>query len=124
MMTQQHTVIPHIAYYFRAPRDIQNGLMGVRHMAVDSVALFDMGKTDDYRFYMKSTVIPLDIIFIGDDGIVVGVLENMQPLDTTSKCVGKPSRYVIEANAGYAARNLVVPGVTRIAVPGVPYIES
>jgi uncharacterized membrane protein (UPF0127 family) len=109
-------VIPHIAYYFRTPRDIQNGLMGVRHLARDSVALFDMGKTDDYRFYMKNTVIPLDIIFIDDDGIVVGVLENMQPLDTTSKGVGRPSRYVIEAEAGYAIRNDVIPDVTMVKV--------
>lgn len=120
----ENVIIPHIAYYFRTPQDIANGLMGVRHLAPDSVALFDMGKTDIHKFYMKNTIIPLDIMFIDYDGMVVGILENMTPYDTTSKYVGKPSRYVIEAPAGYSTRNQVIPGVTYISVPGVPYIES
>lgn len=109
-------ITPHIAYYFRTKRDIQNGLMGVRHLAPDSVALFDMGYNADHQFYMKDTLIPLDIIFVRDDGLVVGVLENMRPHDDTSKGVGKTSQYVLEAPAGYVRRNGVTPGVTRFSI--------
>lgn len=117
-------ITPHIAYYFRTKRDIQNGLMGVRHLAPDSVALFDMGHSDNHKFYMRDTLIPLDIIFIRDDGLVVGVLENMRPFDLKSKSVGAKSRYVIEALAGYSQRYSITPGTTRVTLPGITYNEG
>lgn len=117
-------ITPHIAYYFRTKRDLQNGLMGVRHLAPDSVALFDMGYNADHQFYMKDTLIPLDIIFVRDDGLVVGVLENMRPFDLKSKSVGSKSTYVIEAFAGYVHRHSISPGKTRFILPGITYDEG
>lgn len=107
-------ITPHIAYYFRNQRDIANGLMGVRHLAPDSVALFDMGRNGDHKFYMKNTLIPLDIIFVRDDGLVVGTLENMMPHDITPKGIDAFSRYVLEAPAGYVSQNNVLANVTAV----------
>lgn len=108
---------PHIAYYFRTQNDISNGLMGVRHLAPDSVALFDMGRVADHKFYMKNTVISLDIIFMNDDGLVVGTLKNMEPFNETSRSIGKPSRYVIEAPSGYIEKHDIIPYKTFINLP-------
>jgi uncharacterized membrane protein (UPF0127 family) len=120
MISSQHSniVMPNITYYFRTPRDIKTGLMGMTYLPSDSVALFDMDKPDDYQFYMKDTLIPLDVIFIEPNGIVVGVLENMSPLDTTPRGIGAKSRFVIEANAGYVKRHNIQSNETRFLIPG------
>jgi uncharacterized membrane protein (UPF0127 family) len=97
---------------------VQRGLMYRKFLAPDAGMLFLMGDEDDHYFWMKNTLIPLDIIFIKADMTVAGVLENMKPHDTTSKGVGVPSLYVLEVNAGWARANGVGPG-TRISFEGV-----
>ncbi len=59
----------------------------------------------DLSFWMKNTLIPLDMLFINDAGEVVGVVENAEPLTLTSRGIpGTRSRYVLEINAGLAKR--------------------
>ena len=41
---------------------------------------------------------------------MVGVVENTEPLTLTSRRVGKPSRSVLEVNAGFARRHGIGPG--------------
>ena len=57
-------------------------------------------------------------MFITKDLKVAGVLENMQPLDDTSRGVGRPSLYVLEVNAGWAKAHGVAAGTT-VAFEGV-----
>jgi uncharacterized membrane protein (UPF0127 family) len=97
---------------------VQRGLMYRKFLGADDGMLFLMGDLDDHHFWMQNTLIPLDIMFIGDDLRVVGILENMQPLDTTSRGVGKPSRYVLEVNGGYAKQHDIGPG-TAVTFAGV-----
>jgi hypothetical protein len=56
------------------------------------------------RFWMKNTLIPLDMIFIGKDRKIVGVVENAAPETETERMVGAPSQYVLEIGGGLAAR--------------------
>jgi uncharacterized membrane protein (UPF0127 family) len=55
-------------------------------------------------FWMKNTLIPLDMIFIGSDYAIVGVVENAQPLTLIARSVGEPSQYVLEIGGGLSAR--------------------
>jgi uncharacterized membrane protein (UPF0127 family) len=98
---------------------IRKGLMYRQHLPPDDGMLFLMGEEDDHHFWMKNTLIPLDILFITRDMKVAGILYDMKPRDTTSKGVGEPSLYVLEVNAGWAKANGVAAG-TPVRFEGVP----
>ncbi len=72
--------------------------------------LFVFDAETDHAFWMKNTVIPLDMIFIGADGRIVGVHENATPLSLSPISVGRPSKWVLEVAGGYAARAGIVTG--------------
>ena len=55
------------------------GLMCRPHMSDGWSMLFDMGRTERQSFYMKNTLIPLDMVFIDTQWKVVGVVENTEP---------------------------------------------
>lgn len=86
------------------------GLMYRTELAADAGMLFVFPFDAEHSFWMKNTYIPLDMIFIGSDLRVVGVVADAEPLTTTSRTCGLPSRYVLEINAGLAARHGITPG--------------
>ena len=98
---------------------IQQGLMYREHLAPDGGMLFLMGRDHDWSFYMRNTLIPLDIIFITRDMTVAGVAANAVPRTETLRSVGKPSLYVLEVNAGWAAKHQVAAG-TKVRFDRVP----
>ena len=81
-------------------RERERGLMFRRSLGADRGMLFVFPAAGDWPFYMRNTYIPLDLVYLDAAGRVVGFLEDMRPLDTTSRHVGKPARYVLEVNAG------------------------
>jgi uncharacterized membrane protein (UPF0127 family) len=89
---------------------IQKGLMYRRHLPVDAGMLFLMGQEREWPFWMRNTLIPLDMLFIGSDLKVVGIVENAEPLTETLRTVGKPSLYVLEVNGGWSKQHHVVAG--------------
>jgi uncharacterized protein len=50
------------------------------------------------------------MIFIGEDGRVVGIVERAEPLTLTQRSIGKPSRYVLEVNGGWSSQRGVRAG--------------
>jgi len=60
-------------------------------------------------FWMKNTLIPLDILFVDRSGRVVST-HTMQPHSEQSTFSGGPARFAIELNAGEVAANGVKPG--------------
>jgi uncharacterized protein len=85
-----------------APEEQQRGLMGRASLAEDEGAIFWFTDRSDRKFWMRHTIIPLDLIFI--DGLnVVGIL-TLKALDETPLGVGRPSTSVLEVNGGFAAR--------------------
>ena len=94
----------------RAPAELERGLMFRERLAPDAGMLFVFPGTAVHTFWMKNTLIPLDMIFADADGVVVGVVENAEPLTTTARDVGAPSRYVLEVNAGWSAAHGVARG--------------
>lgn len=89
---------------------IEKGLMYRQHLGVDDGMLFLMEGEEDWGFYMRNTLIPLDMIFITRDFTVAGIVENAVPRDETSRKVGKPSLYVLEVNGGWTRKHGVVAG--------------
>jgi hypothetical protein len=95
------------------------GLMFRRSLGEDSGMLFIFPDSEDHAFWMKNTLIPLDMIFIGEDGQVVGVVERAAPQTLNPRSVGAPSRYVLEVNGGYCAKRGIAAG-DRVRFEGVP----
>lgn len=79
--------------------------------------LFAFDDETDRSFWMKNTIIPLDMIFIGGDRTIVGVRANTTPLSLAPVSVGRPSRWVLEVAGGYAARAGIATG-DRVLLPG------
>lgn len=86
------------------PQQQARGLQGRRALAADSGMLFDFGPSSSVAMWMKDTYIPLDMLFIANDGRIIAVAANTTPL---SLDVIRPPglvRAVLELNAGTAAR--------------------
>jgi uncharacterized membrane protein (UPF0127 family) len=86
------------------------GLMERRELGRDAGMLFLFDESSDHAFWMKNTLIPLDMIFAADDGRIVGIVARALPGDLTPRSVGAPSRYVLEVNGGWAEAHGVAPG--------------
>lgn len=79
------------------------GLMYRQSLPKDSGMLFVFDKEGEYPFWMKNTLIPLDIIWIDKDKKVIYINENTQPCKTencASYGTSKNAKYVLELNAG------------------------
>ena len=85
--------------------DTSRGLMYRRSMPQDRGMLFDLRVRDDHMFWMHNTCIPLDLLYVDEDGLIAGIVENAPVLDDASRGVGCPSRYVLEVNAGWSRRH-------------------
>jgi uncharacterized protein len=82
----------------------ERGLMFRRYLPQDRGMLFDFGGERSVMMWMKNTYLPLDMIFIGRSGKVVGLAENAEPLSEKIIPSGAPAYGVLEVNAGTAAR--------------------
>lgn len=86
------------------------GLMCRRALAADRGMLFLFPRATPQMFWMRNTLIPLDIIYIGADGRVVSISRNVQPLDESGAPSSGPAKYVLELAAGRAAQIGLLPG--------------
>lgn len=80
------------------------GLMFVEQMAAMKGMLFVYERPQPVSFWMRNTLIPLDMIFLDETGTVAGIHENAQPLDETPIPGGDGILAVLELNGGMAAR--------------------
>jgi uncharacterized protein len=92
------------------PAKLQQGLMYREHLAPNRGMLFLMEGENDHEFYMRNTLIPLDMIFITKEMTIAGIVENAVPQTETHRGVGKPSLYVLEVNGGWTAAHHVIAG--------------
>ena len=100
----------------KTPHDIERGLMYRRSMADDRGMLFKLDGRREHTFWMHNTCIPLDMLFIDDDGVIVGIVEGAAPLTETTRSVGCPSVFVLEVNGGWARKRGVLPG-QKLTIP-------
>lgn len=80
------------------------GLMQRETMPRSSGMLFVYPSERPVAFWMRDTLIPLDMLFIDGSGRVVAVYPRAQPLDETPIPSGVPVQFVLEINGGQAKR--------------------
>jgi uncharacterized membrane protein (UPF0127 family) len=86
------------------------GLMNRKTMAPDAGMLFDFHRSQCEIFWMKDTILSLDIIFIRADGTISSIAANAVPYSTTQIPSMEPVRAVLELIGGRAAALGIVPG--------------
>ena len=95
------------------PEKIKNGLMYRESLGENEGMLFIFDREKETSFWMKNTLIPLDIIFLNKDKEIVNIFENAMPCKT-EECELYPSvhpaKYVIEVNAGFVEKNRIEVG--------------
>ena len=80
------------------------GLMHVRSMPATAGMLFVYNEADYHSMWMKNTFISLDIAFARADGSISNIVADTEPLSLRSISSTTAVRYVLELNAGTAAR--------------------
>jgi len=86
------------------------GLMFRKQLGAYEGMLFDFYQEMQVSFWMKNTLIPLDMVFIAGDGTVKHVHANAVPLSTETVPSRFPVRAVLEINGGSAALLGIKPG--------------
>lgn len=95
------------------------GLMFRTELAPASGMLFVYEAPRRVSFWMKNTLIPLDMVFADATGTVTRVHEGAVPGDLTPIDGGDGVQFVLEINAGLAARLGIGPG-TVMRHPAIP----
>jgi len=86
------------------------GLMFRESMPMSSGMLFVYEEPRRASFWMKNTLIPLDMIFADARGVVTHVHANAVPGDTTGIDGGDGVQFTLEINGGLAARMGIAAG--------------
>jgi uncharacterized protein len=86
------------------------GLMNRESMATSAGMLFVYPEAKHPYFWMKNTLIPLDMVFADASGRVTKVHSKAIPHDLTPIDGGDAVKFVLEINAGLAARMGISPG--------------
>ncbi|MEO0450919.1 MAG: DUF192 domain-containing protein [Pseudomonadota bacterium] len=92
--------------------EISFGLMERESLDADKGMLFDFDPPREPSMFMKNTLIPLDMLFISDDGYVEMIARNTVPGSLRTISPGVPVRAVLEINGGQAAELGIQPGDT------------
>ena len=89
------------------------GLMYRDHLAEDRGMIFVFPQSGEYAFWMKNTIIPLDMIWLDESKKVVHVAHDVPPCQADpcpSYPPGANAKYVLEVAAGVAAKHHVKDG--------------
>jgi len=86
------------------PEAQSRGLMYRTHLAPDAGMLFPFGDDAPRSFWMKNTILPLDMIFIRSTGEIVAIAENTVPYSLRPISPRALASAVLELNAGTAQR--------------------
>ncbi len=98
--------------------DRQRGLMYRTRMADEHGMIFTFAEKDDHTFWMHNTCISLDMLFIDDDGLIVGIEESTPTMSDDTFSVGCSSKYVLELNAGWTRAHGVTAG-QKVKLEGI-----
>jgi uncharacterized membrane protein (UPF0127 family) len=85
-----------------SPEQQEHGLMFYRSLAADQGMIFPYDPPQNVAFWMKNTLIPLDMLFIRADGSIARIV-TAKPLDLTAIPGGEPVAAVLELRGGRAA---------------------
>lgn len=88
------------------------GLMFRENLDEGQGMIFIFSGDEKRSFWMKNTLIPLDLIFVASNFTIVDIKENFQPCQEFEcpRYVSKPAAYVLEVNAGFAEKHGIAEG--------------
>ncbi len=100
------------AEFAKTPDQLAKGLMNRTSLPADTGMLFIFPDEKPRSFWMKDTLIPLDLLFISSTGRV-NEMTTMQPCNE-NPCPSyeskTPAKYVLEINSGAAAKRNIIEG--------------
>ena len=94
------------------PAKRELGLQYRRELGDDQGMLFLFPAEGVQTFWMRNTPISLDMIFIGSNMRIAGIVHDAVPFSTTTRSVEKPSQFVLEIRGGLARRQGIEVGAT------------
>jgi len=90
-----NTIIPN------TDEEKKRGLMFIKHLGFNDGMLFH----NINSVWMKNTYIPLDVIFLDNNYIVIGYVEDTIPLSLKSISIDKKFNHILEVNSGFVRKN-------------------
>ena len=91
--------------------DRELGLMFRKSMEENQGMLFIFPDVQVRNFWMRNTLIPLDMFFISESQMIINIAKNTTPYSDSSYASTGPAKYVLEVNGGFADRNNITPGM-------------
>jgi len=110
------TIITFDVEWAVTPRQHAYGLMHVTALQRTAGMVFVFGGDRQRSFWMKNTLIPLDILFFDGEGRFVSAAENAEPLSLEPRLSDGPARYVLEINGGLL-REMGISRTARLVLP-------
>lgn len=98
------------------PESRARGLMFREKLGPNEGMVFRFPEPRKVCMWMKNTLIPLSVAFIGDGGRIINI-EEMQPHTTTEHCSKQAARYALEMRPAWFSQRNIKPGE---AVSGLP----
>jgi uncharacterized membrane protein (UPF0127 family) len=104
------------------PESRSRGMMWRTELAAGKGMLFLFPEEELQSFWMRNTIISLDMIFINSQMRVVGIVERAQPRSLAARSVGAPSQFVLEVPGGWSQSVGITKGST-VEFEGVSSIQ-
>lgn len=92
------------------PQARQLGLMYRDELGPNSGMLFLFPAAQPLSFWMRNTKIPLDILYLADDGRILNIHERTTPFSEKGLPSAGPSRIVLEVDGGFCAEHGIAAG--------------
>jgi len=102
----------------------ERGLSGREDIPENFGMLFIFPVSDRYGFWMKNTLVPLDIFWLDDKGQVVSIARDVAPASFPNVFYpSSPARYVLETAAGFVASHGIATG-TPLLLKNFPTVSK
>jgi len=95
------------------PKEMTIGLMNRTSLPENKGMLFIFDEKSSYKLWMKNTLIPLDMIWLDENGKIIYIERNAQPCYVPTCSAFGPessSKYALEVNGGYTERHKIKSG--------------
>jgi uncharacterized protein len=104
---KRHAFVVEVA---RSPEEQTTGMMHRQSLAPDRGMIFPYDPPRPASFWMRNTLIPLDLIFVRPDGSIGSIAANAVPLSLDPIPSGEPVAAVLEIAGGRSAELGIGPG--------------
>ena len=101
------------------PAQRSRGLMHRPSLPADQGMLFLFPDTRPRTFWMRDTLIGLDIIFLAEDGTVINIEEASPGVERPGFSSRRPARFVLELNRGWSREAGLLPGQVIVVDGGL-----